>query len=354
MIRPNFIIAILAGLVSVSGLTAVQAQGGPPPATVRVAEINARLMSRTITSPASVISRNDARISAETTGRIIQIAEPGDVVESGEIIAQIDDRQARIQLGESRARLSRASANSDYQDAEAERFAQLAENGTVPPTRLREAELARDLAALDLREARSAVSRAELELDRTRISAPFTGRVIERLIEVGELSSPGREVVRFVDVSRKEAVAQAPVSIAPYLSVGQEISLTGSNDQEVRAPIRAIVPVGDRVSRTFEVRIDLAGSDWIVGSAARAAFPAETPRTQLTVPYDAVILRANGSHIFVVGEDDIARQITVQPGVREGGYIAIEGDVEAGQTVVVSGAETLSDGRAVQIQGEDA
>jgi RND family efflux transporter MFP subunit len=354
MFRHTAVITLIAAFVSVSGFSAAQAQGGPPPATVRVAEIDSRLMSRTITSPASVISRNDARISAETTGRVTEIAEPGDVVESGDVIAQIDDRQARIQLEEARARLSRASANSTYQNAEAERFTQLAANGTVPPTRLREAELARDLAALDLREARSAVSRAELDLDRTRIRAPFTGRVVERLIEVGELSSPGREVVRFVDVSRKEAVAQAPVSIAPYLSVGQEITMTGSDDQQVRAPIRAIVPVGDRVSRTFEVRIDLADTDWIVGSAARASFPAETPRTQLTVPYDAVILRANGSHIFVVGDDDIARQITVQPGVRSGGYIAIEGDVEAGQTVVVSGAETLSDGRAVQIQGEDA
>ncbi|WP_300529881.1 efflux RND transporter periplasmic adaptor subunit [Maricaulis sp.] len=354
MIRQTTIITIFAGLIALTGPDSARAQNGPPPATVRVAEIDARLMSRTITSPASVISRNDAHISAETTGRITQIAEPGDVLESGEVIAQIDDRQARIQLEEARARLSRASANAAYQNAEAERFTQLAANGTVPPTRLREAELARDMAASDLREARSAVARAELELDRTQIRAPFTGRVVERLIEVGELSSPGREVLRFVDVSRKEAVAQAPVSIAPYLSVGQEVTLTGSDDQAISAPIRAIVPVGDRVSRTFEVRIDLAGSDWIVGSAARAVFPAENPRTQLTVPYDAVILRANGSHVFIVDADDIARQVSVEPGVREGGFIAIEGDVEAGQTVVISGAETLSDGRPVQIQGEDA
>ena len=205
-----------------------------------------------------------------------------------------------------------------------------------------------------MREAQAAVRRAELELERTRIMAPFPGRVVERLIQVGEISAPGREVARLVDTQHKEAAAQVPVALAPYLSVGQAVLLSLANGDSQVAPIRAIIPVGDSVSRTFEVRIDLSGSDWIVGSAARAAFPAETPRAQMAAPYDAVVLRSSGSHVFVVDADHVAHQVGVVAGVREGGYVAIAGDVEPGQRVVVSGAETLSDGRSVQEQGEDA
>ena len=300
------------------------------------------------------MARNDARIAAEASGRITFIAEAGDTVEAGGLIAQMDDRQAHIALDEARARQARAAANSEYQAAEATRFESLARNGTVPPTRLREVELARDLAVQDVREARSAVSRAELELERTRILAPFAGRVVERLIQAGELSAPGRDIARLVDIDHKEAVAQAPVAIAPYLSLGQQVVLTMGEGLSTSAPIRAIIPVGDAVSRTFEVRIDLAGSDWIVGSAARAAFPAETPRTQLAAPYDAVILRANGAFVFTVDAENIAHQIPVIAGVRDNGYIAISGAIEVGERVVVSGAETLSDGREVQELGEDA
>ena len=332
----------------------VLAQPAPPPAIVRTAEIVERDMARTVTTPASVMARNDARISAEAGGRVTFIAEPGDVLEAGGLLAQLDDRQARIQLDEARARLARAQANDSYQDAEATRYRQLAANGTVPPTRLREVVLARDLAEQDLREAQAAVRRAELELERTRIMAPFPGRVVERLIQVGEISAPGREVARLVDTQHKEAAAQVPVALAPYLSVGQEVLLSLANGDSQVAPIRAIIPVGDSVSRTFEVRIDLSGSDWIVGSAARAAFPAETPRAQMAAPYDAVVLRSSGSHVFVVDADHVAHQVGVVAGVREGGYVAIAGDVEPGQRVVVSGAETLSDGRSVQEQGEDA
>lgn len=329
-------------------------QGGPPPAIVRLGEIIEQDMARTVMTPASVISRNDARIAAEISGRVTFIAEPGDEIAAGGLIAQLDDRQARIQLEEARARLARATANSSYQSAEASRYQGLAANGTVPANRLREVELARDLADQDLREARTAVMRAELELERTRITAPFPGRVAERLIQVGEISAPGREIARLVDIDHKEAVAQVPVALAPFLSVGQQVTLSLADGERIEAPIRAIIPVGDAVSRTFEVRIDLDGSAWVVGSAARVAFPAETPRRQFAAPYDAVVLRATGTHIFVVDAENVAHQVAVQAGVREDGFVAISGAVEAGQRVVVSGAETLSDGRTVQEIGEPA
>ena len=322
------------------------AQQGPPPATVRLAEIVERDMARTITTPASVVSRSDARIAAEANGRIVFIAEPGDLIEAGEEIARMDDREARLMLNEAQARLERARADLAFQNEEAERMQRLAANGTIATTRVRETSLARDLAVATEREARLAVDRARLDLERTRILAPFTGRVAERLIQVGEYSAPGREIARFVDTDHKEAVAQAPVSIAPFLSVGQMVTLSGEAG-DITAPIRAIIPVGDAVSRTFEVRIDLEGSDWVVGTAARAAFPAETPRRQTAAPYDAVILRANGNALFVVDEENVAHRIEVTAGVRQGGFIAIDGEVEPGQRVVVSGAETLQDGRSV-------
>jgi RND family efflux transporter MFP subunit len=348
-------IAVIAFTAFLFGAASVaHAQDGPPPAMVRTAEIIEQDMSRTITTPASVHSRNDARISAQATGRITFIAEPGDHLDAGDLVAQMDDREARIMLDEARARQARVTANARFQTAEADRLERLAANGTVAATRLRDVVLARDLALLDQRESRLTVARAELELERTRIVSPFSARVAERLIQVGELSAPGREIARLVDTESKEAIAQAPVAIAPYLSVGQNVVLSTSDGDSLTAPIRAIIPVGNSVSRTFEVRIDLAGSEWVVGSAARAAFPAETPRRQLAAPYDAVVLRSNGAFIFTVDEDNIAHQVPVVAGVRLNGLIAIEGDISVGQRVVVSGAETLAEGRTVQELGEDA
>ena len=339
--------ALAFALVSDPGF-AQQAPGGPPPAAVRVGEAVERDMAPTLRSPASVLSRSDSRIASEAPGRIVYVAEPGDWVEEGEAVARLDDRQARLQLSEARSRLSRLSENARYQNGEFERWTQLVENGTAPLTRLREVELARNLALQDESEARSAVARAQLDLDRTQVLAPFSGRVVARLIEVGEYSNPGADIVRLVDTANLEARAQVPVSVAPFIAVGDMIEV-GDNAVTRQIPIRAIIPVGDRVSRTFEVRLDVEDSPWIVGAGVRAAFPTELPQHVIAVPADAVILRSQGSHVWRVSEEGTAERVIVSTGASDNDYVAVEGALEAGDRVIIRGGETLSDGRPLNI-----
>lgn len=342
----RFFIPLAAILAFATG--GFQQAGGPPPANVRVATSEMREMARQIESPASVYSRNDAQIASEASGRVVDVAEAGDWVEAGEPVAQLDDRMARLALDEARSRYARTSENAAYQEGELERWTQLVENGTAAANRLREVQLARNLAVQENTEARSAVERARLDLDRTRVLAPFSGRVTERLIEVGEYANPGAQIVRLVDTQRIEARAQVPVSVAPYLREGQTIRVSdGTND--VDAPIRALIPVGDSVTRTFEVRIDLSDSPWLIGSAVRASFPTETPAMVVAVPQDAVVLRNEGSFVWVVSEENTARRVLIRSGAQDGDWIGVTGEIEAGDRVVVRGAENLRDGQSLNI-----
>lgn len=334
-------------------ISAASAQQGPPPANVRIAEAVEADMAPTIQSPATVLSRSDSEIAAEASGRIVFVAEPGDLVEAGEAVARIDDAQARLQLGEAQARLARLQASADYQNSEFERWSRLAEAGTAPQTRLREVELARNLANQELTEARSAVQRARLDLDRTEIVAPFSGQIVERLIEVGEYSTPGRNIVRLVDTQSLEARSQAPISVASFIRVGDMVEV-GDGDQRVTAPIRAVIPVGDQSTRTFELRVALENSPWIAGSGVRVYLPRAASEHVIAVPQDSIVLRSSGSHVWIVQEDNTVRQAQVQTGARNGELVAVSGEVSAGDRVVVRGAENLSPGRSVNILNEGA
>lgn len=343
MMKSVFVLSF--ALIATSSLSAQQT---PPPANVRVAEAVEADMAPTIQSPATVLSRNDSRIAAEANGRVVFVAEPGDIIAEGDAVARLDDTQARLQLGEARARLARLRANADYQNAEFERWTRLAEAGTAPQTRLREVELARNLAVQEYTEAQSAVQRAQLDLARTEIQAPFTGRIVERLIQVGEYSSPGRDIVRLVDTESLEARSQAPLGVAAFISVGDEVEV-GDGEQRIRAPIRAIIPVGDATTRTFELRIALDESPWIAGSGVRAYLPRGESVHVVAVPQDAIVLRSRGSHLWVVDEDETAQQVQVVTGDRNGNLIAVSGDISAGDRVVVRGAENLRPGQSVNI-----
>lgn len=340
-----FIPLALAGSLLTGGF---QQAGGPPPAAVRVAAAEMRDMARQIESPAGVFSRNDAHIASEASGRVVSVAEPGDWVEAGAPVAQLDDRMARLALDEARSRYARTSENAAYQEGELERWTRLVENGTAAANRLREVQLARNLAVQENTEARSAVERARLDLDRTRVLAPFSGRVTQRLIEVGEYANPGSQIVRLVDTQQIEARAQVPVSVAPFLQDGQTIRVSDGS-HTVEAPIRALIPVGDSVTRTFEVRIDVSDSPWLVGSAVRASFPTETAATVVAVPQDAVVLRNEGSFVWVVTEETTARRVLVRTGAQDGEWIGVEGEIEAGDRVVTRGAENLRDDQPLNI-----
>jgi RND family efflux transporter MFP subunit len=345
-----FTSSILALTLSASALAIQQ---GPPPANVRVAEAVEADMAPTIQSPATVLSRRDSEIAAEASGRVVYVAEAGDYMEEGEAVARLDDAQARLQLGEARARLARLNANADYQNSEFERWSRLVSQGTAPETRLREVELARNLAVQERAEARSAVQRAQLELDRTEILAPFSGRIVERLIEVGEYSTPGRDIVRLVDTESLEARSQAPISIASFVDVGDRVEV-GDGDQRVVAPIRAVIPVGDRATRTFEVRVDLEDSPWIAGAGVRVYLPRAASEHVVAVPQDAIVLRSAGTHVWTVSEDNTAQQVRVVTGSRSGDLVAVVGEIEAGDRVVIRGAENLQPGQPVSILSDTA
>lgn len=345
---------LTSGVLALSlSASALAIQQGPPPANVRVADAVEADMAPTIQSPATVLSRHDSEIAAEASGRVVYVAEAGDYVEEGAAVARLDDAQARLQLGEARARLARLNANADYQNSEFERWSRLVSQGTAPETRLREVELARNLAVQEQAEARSAVQRAQLELDRTEILAPFSGRIVERLIEVGEYSTPGRDIVRLVDTESLEARSQAPISIAPFIEVGDRVEV-GDGEQRVNAPIRAVILVGDRATRTFEVRVDLEDSPWIAGSGVRVYLPRAASEHVVAVPQDAIVLRSAGTHVWAVSDDNTAQQVRVVTGSRNGDLVAVEGEIEAGDRVVVRGAENLQPGQTVNILSDTA
>jgi len=329
----------------------VAAQDGPPerpPAKVRTAAAVERDVAPTTLVPGTVASRHDSRVAAEAAGRIVFVAEAGDIVALGDPLARIDDAAAVLALRGAEARRIRSEVALRRQNQDVERWRSLSERGNAPESRYEEVLSLRDMAVQDLAEARVAEDRAQVDLDRTTVRAPYAGLVAERLIEVGEYSVPGREIARLVDMEELEARAQAPISTAGFLSVGDDILIADDRGEARTATVRAIVPAGDPLTRTFELRVDLVGTPWLVGSPVRVSVPNAAPRSSITAPRDAVVLRSNAVFVMVVDADNVAHRVDVRLGSGGDTWIEIDGDVAAGDRVIVRGAERLSDGQTVE------
>lgn len=338
-----------AALFSVVMVGDALAQGGMPPANVVTAVATEEYMAPYLEVPGTVISRGDSSISSEISGRVDEVAEVGTLLQQGEVIAQLDRRMLELELEENEASIRSLEASLRYQRADVRRLRELAERNNTPAARVEEAVSNLEMTEQQLVQARVARDRTQYNLDRTSISAPFSGRVVERLVEPGEYASIGTVIARLVDTQNIEVTAQAPVSVAQYLEGVEELTVTISGSDPISAPIRTIIPVGDQVTRTFEIRVSLAESGAIVGAPVRVAVPNAAPRQVVAVPRDAVILRATGTYVFRVAEDQTAERLQVETGIALGDIIEVRGPVQPGDQIIVRGAENLQPGQPLEI-----
>ena len=320
--------------------------GGP--ALVKIAIASVKDMASVTMVPGTVVSRNDARLSAEVTGRLILVADVGTEVVKGEPVAEIEDTTLKLQHTELQALVSRAEAKLLFLENEEKRFTQLAESNLAAATQLEQTRSDRDVARGDLAVARARLEQNQDQLARTRISAPYAGIVVERLMTPGERVEEGSKVVRLVDQHNLEVIARAALEYFRFVERGQLLDIrTGS--QQAFGIVRTVVAVGDENTHQFELRLDIEGNPFEIGQTLRISIPTSGFREVLTVPRDALVLRPEGQSVFVVDANNQARQVRVTVGVGQGDHIEILGAVSPGDKVVIRGNERLQPGQAVEV-----
>ncbi len=336
---------------------AAQAQAAPA-VVVQVAEAIETEMSAVLWVPGTVVSRNDARIAAEIAGRLTWVAEVGDEVARGDVVARIDDRALELALREAETRIRRLEVNLRYLERQEARLLALEAEQIAARNQLDEIASRREMAGQELDEARLARDQVRDRLERTEVRAPFPGQVVERRQQLGEYTSVGAAVVRLVDVRHTEVRAQAPLAVAAHLERGMTVAIK-DEARQMMSPVRAVIPVGDERSRTFEARVELpavaGATPWVVGTAVRVALPESGTRRAVSVPRDALILRQGGVYVLRVAAGGTVERVDVETGIGDGSRIEVRGvrpssAIAAGDRVVVRGGERLRPGQAVTVQ----
>ena len=332
-------------LLAVSALTWAQDDQA---ALVKVSEASLQNIAPMTMIPGTVVSRNDARLSAEVQGRLTSVADVGAVFSVGETIAEIEDTTLRLRQTELEAEVDRAEARLSFLVKEEKRFNQLAESNLAAQAQLEQTRSDRDVARGDRDITRARLAQNANQLARTRIKAPFNGVVVERLLTPGERVTEGSEVIRLVDQQNLEVIARAPLEYYSFVQVGQLLDLR-AGDLTSFGEVRTVVAVGDEHTHQFELRLDLEASRFPVGMTLRVSIPTADSRKVLTVPRDALVLRPEGHSIFVVDANNQAQKILVTVGVGQGEQIEVRGAVSAGDKVIVRGNERLRPGQSVNI-----
>jgi RND family efflux transporter MFP subunit len=331
-------------------LSWAQEEPQAPASPVIVETAQRDTFSATLWVSGTVISQNDARIAAETDGRITWVADVGSRIQKGEAIARIDAADLCLDLADSEAQLDSLKAQLKYRDSSLQRFQKLAASNNAAATQLDEAQSQLDMTRQEIKRAEVAIAQIKRRINQTEVLAPFPGIVVERLVQTGEFVNRGAQVARLVDTEHREIKAQAPLSVAGFIREGMQVSVEHQHNESL-SPVSYVIPVGDQRSRMFEVRIAANNPAWIIGSPVRVALPNSEPRELVAIPRDGLVLRGSNIYIMRVNSDNTVEKVSVETGIGLGVFVEVIGNVNKGDRIITRGGERIEAGQLVTIAG---
>lgn len=298
-----------------------------------------------VSAAAEAAASRQAVLRAQVEGRITSLrVEENDPARSGQLLIQIDTTEFTIAVDRARARLATATATYD----ELTMFDDEIEDERIRAERARFARAKSGIADAEL-----GVREAELQLQRTRIQAPFVGRVASLRVVEGQQVRPGDELLTVVDLDPLKVEVQVLESEIGLLAEGRgaTIVFAAFPGESFSGRIATINPVVERDTRTARVTVTIPNPRGRVlpGMYARVSLEARKLPDRIMVPRAAILERDRRTMLFVFeGENDIgfAKWRYVTPGMMNDSLVEIVADpetdmVEAGEWVLTDGHYTL-------------
>ena len=277
-----------------------------------------------------------AVLSAKVTGVIdsLKVA-PGARVARGEVLATIDAREIR-------ARLDSAVAAQDQAKKDFARVERLLQSGSSTRQEF-------DAATTRLRTADAVLVEARTMLQYTELTAPFDGVITRKLIEVGDLATPGKPLLEMENSSLLRFECEIPEALIDRVQMGADLPVAvDAAGVTLTGKVSEIAPSASAGSRTFLVKLDLPPAEKLrAGQFGRVSVQVRE-RPAVLVAEGAVVRRGQIESVFVI-EEGVARLRLVKTGRRHNGQVEIISGLAGGERVASKDAHLLNDGALVEV-----
>ena len=319
---------------------------------MQVKPVEARQVEYTVTAVGSVDAFEQVSVTSRVTGVVETVRfKEGDRVEKGAILAEIEPRRFQLAVAQAQAQLDRASATRADAEGFLGRREKMSGEGVVSADELQTARLRVATARADEAAAKATLGIAQVNLRDAYVRAPVSGTMQTRAVSTGQFAQPGLVLgvllrmepmlLRF-DVPEGDATRVRPDMVAKFTVQG----LTGT----LQAKITHVAAGANPTSRMVPVIAEVLAppAELRPGSFAEVAVPVGATGDAPVIPETAIRPSDRGFLSFVV-EGGKARQRVLTLGMRTAdGLVEVRSGLKPGESLVVRGAEALSDGVAVR------
>lgn len=300
-----------------------------------------------------VEAAQQAAVSSRVVGPVVSLlVNAGSTVSKGQILLEIEPEASQGQLAQAQGALAQAEAALALSERNFERYKALhIENAA--------SELELDLARMQFEQARGAVAQAEGAVHsastvagESTVKAPFAARVVDTLVEVGDLAAPGRPLVKIESLAAQQILLTVRARDAGRVAIGDELPVRIDARPDLgilTGTVVEIMPSADPATHTMTVKADIGDVTVPSGFSGRATITGDASE-RLVIPDSAVHHRGGLELVVVRAADGTARTRAVTTGaVRAGGRIEVLSGLDAGETVVIDASGPVADGTPLEI-----
>jgi RND family efflux transporter MFP subunit len=340
---------IVAGMVFIlmnnKAKSDAKAKQPPPKAlAVSVATVSNQTLASNLELVGTIAANREVLVASETQGRVKGVGpEVGDHVSAGSLLARVDDELRR-------AALSNAQVNYDKAKQDFERFDFMKQqnDGGIADIQVENARQA-------LRASEAALVIARRQYNDTRITAPISGVVIARPVEIGSTLMPGAPVATIVDISQLKVRVNVPESDVFKLRDGDRVAITTDvyPGAEFEGRVSMIGAKADE-AHTYPVEVTVrnnANRPLRAGMFGKVAFTSIPRRNVLAIPRETLVGSVKKPQVYVV-QGKVAKLRDIVVGTEIGTSMEVLSGLGHGEKIVISGQNNLRDGAEIMVAKE--
>ena len=312
-----------------------------------------------------VVARRQATLSAKILGKLVEVnVEEGQHIESGQVVARLDDSNYAAALRQAQAQAAQARANLSDQEAIFERYRRLHAENAISTDAFETQRLAYDTARTQLEVANATTALAQTYENDTVIRAPYAGVVTDKAAQIGEIVAPAAAgggftrtgIATIVDMDSLEVEVDVSEDYIDRVHPGGEAStrLDAYPDWNIPGTVIAIIPTADESKGTVKVRIAIHAKDARIlpQMGARVAFlglPGTASASHaVRVPADAVKAMGATGTVYRVTGDNSVEELQVRLGAKSAGTITILSGIGPGDRLAAGNLSHLKDGAKIK------
>jgi len=355
--RRKFVITIfLASIVLFAGtMTGCKGKAQEPAVRrpeitgVIVAPVSLSTVDEVYTATGTVRANSTSMVASRVMGVVNSVSvREGDAVKAGQLLMVIDDRDTAQRVRAANMAVESANQNRTLAEKTWQRYKNLYDEKALTRQEMDQIDTQRKVAESEYERAKAMAEEAKTYLSFARVTAPVSGRITEKRIDVGSMATPGMPLLVMESGGSYYIEVFIDAALGKKIKAGMSAeAVVETMDKPLQGKIREVLPSVDPLSRTFTVKLDVRNVSLRSGLFARVQIPVGK-REAIVVPEPAVVEKGQLTGVYAVDSQGVVTYRLVRKGNTVAGGIEILSGLDTNDRIITAGVGRAVDGGIIR------